>query len=71
MIIIFTVFLTTDIIMLNNNNKPIFSIEILMYTDGGTKEYLGLGYKIIDYKKLGGYDGYKIGTWFMSYDNSL
>lgn len=70
-IIIFVLFIITDIIMLKNNKKPIFSLEILMYEDGGTKEYLGLGYKIIDYNKLDGYDGYKISTWFMAYDNSI
>lgn len=70
-IVIFVVFFSIDIYMLENNKTPICSIETLMYTDGGTKEYLGLGYKIIDYNKLDGYDGYKIGTWFMYYDNSL
>ena len=69
--IIFMSILITDICRSEQNLEPIFSIKMGAYSDGGTKEYLGLGYKIIDYNKLGGYDGYKIGTWFMSYDNSL
>lgn len=69
--IIFISVLITDICRLEQNLEPIFCIQMGAYSDGGTKEYLGLGYKIIDYNKLDGYDGYKIGTWFMSYDNSL
>ena len=69
--VIFISFLVTDICRVEQNLEPIFSIKMGAYSDGGTKEYLGLGYKIIDYNKMDGYDGYKIGTWFMSYDNSL
>ncbi len=71
LVVIFISVLSIDIYRLEQNLEPIFSIKMGAYSDGGTKEYLGLGYKIIDYNKLGGYDGYKIGTWFMSYDNSL
>ena len=63
--------LVIDICILKNGGQPIFSIRSVAYSDGGTKEYLGFGYKIIDYNKIDGYDGYKIGTWFMFYDNSL
>ena len=63
--------MSIDIYRLEQNLEPIFCIKIGAYSDGGTKEYLGLGYKIIDYNKLDGYDGYKIGTWFMFYDDSL
>jgi len=70
-IIIFISVLSIDIYRLEQNLEPIFCIKIGAYSDGGTKEYLGLGYKIIDYNKLDGYDGYKIGTWFMFYDDSL
>ena len=69
--IIFMSVLITDICRLEQNLEPIFCIQMGAYSDGGTKEYLGLGYKIIDYNKIDGYDGYKIGTWFMAYDNSL
>ena len=37
--------------------------------DGGTIEYFGLGYKVIDFHTLAGYDDIKIGTWFMDYDD--
>ena len=70
-ILIVILMLVTDIFVLENGKQPIFSIRIGAYLDGGTTVYLGCGYKIIDYNKLDGYDGYKIGTWFMSYNNSL
>ena len=69
--IVYISFIITDVCRLEQNLEPIFCIKMGAYSDGGTKEYLGFGYKIIDYNKLDGYDGHKIGTWFMSYDNSL
>lgn len=72
LIILITTFITVDYFRLKNNNKPIFSINFGgQYLDGGTKVYYGLFYKIIDYNKLTGYTGIKVGTWFLSYDNSL
>lgn len=70
-VVLFAVALITDICMLENEQKPIFCVKTGTYLDGGTTVYLGFGYKIMDYNKLDGYDGYKIGTWFMQYDNSL
>ncbi len=37
--------------------------------DGGTVEYLGLGYKVIDFNTISGYDDIKIGTWTMKYSD--
>ena len=37
--------------------------------DGGTIEYFGLGYKVIDFNMLNGYDEMKIGSWFMKYED--
>lgn len=70
-IIFFLVALITDICMLESERNPIFCIQMGAYLDGGTKVYLGFGYKIIDYNKIDGFNGYKIGTWFMQYDNLL
>lgn len=72
LIILITTFIIVDCLRLKANNKPIFSLNFgIQYLDGGTKEYYGLFYKIIDYKKLLGYNGIKVGPWFMRYDNSL
>ena len=37
--------------------------------DGGTIEYFGLGYKVIDFHTIAGFDNIKIGTWFMDYND--
>lgn len=57
----------------DNGEKPIFCIENPsgMINDGGTIEYFGLGYKVIDYNKLNGYNKMHIGFWNMEYDISL
>lgn len=70
-IVAVSAFLTVDCSRLKNNKKPIFSIKYAQYLDGGTTTYYGLFYKIIDYNKLEGYNGVKVGTWFLGYDNSL
>ncbi len=71
LIVLIAILLTIDYLRLSNGNKPIFSISIGHYLDGGTKMYYGLFYKIIDYNVLDGYDGIKVGTWFLGYDSSL
>lgn len=50
---------------------PIFCIKARVLRDGGTVEYFGLGYKVIDFNTLDGYDEIKIGTWFMQYNNFI
>jgi len=70
-LILVLVFLLTDVIRIENSKEPIFCVSIGQYLDGGTKEYYGLGYKIIDYNILEGFNGYKVGTYFMKYDGSL
>ena len=52
-----------------NNEKPIFCILEQEVNDGGTKIYLGLGYKVIDFNTLYGFDNMKIGSYFMNYDD--
>lgn len=80
LIVLIIIFATVDYNRINNGEKPIFSKVTGTLMDGGTVEYTGLGYKIIDYHKmlptwvyaeLGTheslyYDDVKIGTWFMS-----
>lgn len=40
-------FLLVDYFRVNKQEKPIFCILSKSYEDGGTKEYLGCGYKVI------------------------
>ena len=71
-IIIFgLIFFAVDYNRVKNKEKPIFCIRnpAGISKDGGTIEYFGLGYKIIDFNRLNGYDEVKIGTWFMKYED--
>jgi hypothetical protein len=44
----------TDYSLAQANKSPIFSVRTAIYKDGGTKTYVGLGYKIINYNELDG-----------------
>jgi hypothetical protein len=44
----------TDYCLAKANKSPIFAIRTAVYKDGGTKDYIGLGYKIRKYNKLDG-----------------
>ncbi len=68
-IILGVIFFIIDNNRVRKEEKPIFCFNNIAYKDGGTKEYLGLGYKVIDFHLLNGYDDMKIGTWFMKYDD--
>jgi len=75
LIAIWSSFFITDFIRAKDNKTPIFAFELEFYSDGGTREYLGLGYKVIAYAvlPLGDKDDVicKMGTWFLSYDNDF
>ena len=65
------IFFTVDYNRAKSNQKPIFCIKHPGGTilDGGTIIYFGLGYKVIDYHTLAGFDDVKIGTWSMDYND--
>lgn len=76
------IFFSIDYKRVKNGEKPLFCIKIGAYLDGGTVEYLGIGYKVINFNKmlplsyltetdteLKYYDETKIGTWFMKYED--
>ncbi len=63
-------FFAVDYSRVQKQEKPIFCVNISTYRDGGTKEYWGLGYKVIDFHTLEGYDDIKIGSWFMTYSDN-
>ena len=68
-IILGLIFFAIDYNRVKNGENPIFCINTATANDGGTKEYLGLGYKVIDFNRLDGYDEVKIGTWSMKYED--
>ena len=68
--VVLTAFITIDYNRTKNNKRPIFSIKIGEYKDGGTNIYTGIGYTIIDFNTSYGYDEAKIGPWFcIKYDD--
>ena len=69
-ILIIIAMITTDYIRVAKyEKKPLFAIKTKTYKDGGTKEYTGLGYKVIDYNQLQGRRDIEIGTWSIKYNN--
>lgn len=70
-IILGLIFFIVDYNKVKNQENPIFCIKSPkgVIRDGGTIEYLGLGYKVIDFNTLSGYDEIKIGTWMMKYND--
>lgn len=65
------VFFVVDYNRVQKQEKPIFCIQnpAGIINDGGTVEYFGLGYKVIDFHTIAGFDDIKIGTWFMDYND--
>ncbi len=62
---------TIDNSRISTGKDPIASIKMFHHKDGGTKEYYGIGYKIIAYNKLNGYKKSHIGTYRLKYDETL
>lgn len=63
------IFFAIDYNRARNNEQPMLCVQIDEVNDGGTKIYLGLGYKVIDFNTLSGFDDVKIGTLLINYDD--
>lgn len=73
MIIIITLglLITLDIVLVTKANiGPFLAINTKTYKDGGTKEYYGLGYKVIKYNQKVGRRDTSLGSWFLKYDTN-
>lgn len=62
-----------DTLRIKKNKLPIFVIKTGVEKDGGTKNYIGFGYKVIKYHIRGENgtivkDNYEIGSWFLKYN---
>lgn len=70
-IILGLIFFIVDYNRVKNNERPIFCIKNPAGTilDGGTVEFFGLGYKVIDFHTIARFDDIKIGSWFMEYND--
>ena len=69
-IILLITMIAVDVVSVKKYHKgPYFAILTHKYDDGGTKEYLGLGYKVIKYNQRQGRRDTVIGSWGMKYNN--
>lgn len=58
-----------DILVANYTNVgPFLAVKVKTHNDGGTKEYYGLGYKVIKYKVKDGRNTTVVGSWTLKYD---
>ena len=63
------IFFAIDYNRAKGKEKPIFCILKDEVNDGGTRIYLGLGYKVIDFHTINGFYETKIGSYFMKYED--
>lgn len=63
---IWTFMFLTDFICVKTIKIPIFMIRTAI-KDGGSKEYYGLGYKVIKCNTLSGDKSISIGSWNLKY----
>ena len=70
-LLVWTTIFLVDYIRVKNEKVPIFCIksESSRIADVGTIEYYGIGYKVIDFNSIDGFDKMKIGTYFMDYED--
>jgi hypothetical protein len=65
-VVIIIIMIVVDYVRVNRfEYTPLFAIKTLELKDGGTTEYMGLGYKVIDYNQIQGRRDIEIGLWNM------
>ncbi len=58
-----------DILIANYTSVgPFLAVKVKTHNDGGTKEYYGLGYKVIKYRVKDGRNVTVVGSWTLKYD---
>ena len=68
-VILLAILAVIDIVCVTKLDKgPFFAIPLHTYDDGGTKEYYGLGYKVIKYNQVQGRRDRELGTWSLQYN---
>ena len=70
-ILVIGILVTTDILLVTKRGVgPFLAIRTKVYDDGGTKEYYGLGYKVIKYNQKVGRRDTVIGSWGIKYNTN-
>ena len=68
-VLVITLLVVIDVLCVSKLNKgPFFAIPVHTYDDGGTKEYYGIGYKVIKYNQVQGRRDLEIGSWSLKYN---
>ena len=58
-----------DILVANYTSVgPFLAVKVKTHNDGGTKEYYGLGYKVIKYRVKDGRNTTVVGSWTLKYN---
>ena len=71
LVLIILAMISIDIVCVSKYNVgPFFAIRTGVLKDGGTKEYYGIGYKVIKYHQLQGRRDTVIGTWKLQYNST-
>lgn len=77
LLVIVVIFITTDSIRADNNQKPIFAIKTSSYDDGGSEKFTGFFYSIHHIRNLSDDEdsevfeyGYHVRPWFYSIDKT-
>lgn len=70
-IIVIIAMIVTDYVRVTKfEYTPLFAVKTLELKDGGTTEYMGLGYKVIDYNQIQGRRDIEMGLWNMKRNSS-
>lgn len=68
-IIIILLLAIVDVVLITKFNVgPFFAIPLKTYNDGGTKEYYGIGYKVIKYNQIQGRRDKEIASYRLKYN---
>ena len=69
-IIIFGSLTVLDAFLTTKGVGPFLALKVKTYNDGGTKEYLGFGYKVIKYNQTVGRKDTVIGNYSLKYNTT-
>ncbi len=69
LLLLWLITITTDYILYKNNKNPFFAINTSIYKDGGSKDYFGLGYKVIRCNTLTGDKNIHFGFYNINVNN--
>lgn len=69
-VVVISVLIIIDLFLITRFEfGPLFAIRTKTYKDGGTKEYYGLGYKVIRYNVTNGREGIVVGNYSLKYNS--